>query len=117
MPGSKAPWWPFYADDFFTDERVAAMDWAQIGVYIYFLSQSWKHGGISSDPSVLAKQAKMSRAKFAKLWPEIRECWIEVPGDPMRLVQPRQELERGKKDSLAERNRKNGGKGGRPRKG
>ena len=113
--GTKAPWWPCYHNDLFTDPHVERMTWEERGVYFWLLGKSWLDGGIDSNSDALRHRVGLPPKRWARVWKAIAPCWSPHPSDPTLLVQARMEGERLKKDKKIEANRRNGQLGGRPR--
>jgi len=75
--------------------KVQAMTWAEQGMYRHLLDLAWEHGGIPSDLDDLRQILRLTEPEFAAAWKRIGPCWHPHPEDPGRLVNERQERERG----------------------
>lgn len=69
MPG-KPPYFPFYVKDFAADDKVESMSTEQVGAYTLLLCKAWTQepaGSVPDDDTVLAKWARLSLARWAKV--------------------------------------------------
>lgn len=85
----RKPWFPFYTDDFWQDENVAAMTLEEVGLYLRLLCLQWREGSIPADPERLARIAGISREAIGTLWENVSGCFQPLPDDPTRLANPR----------------------------
>ena len=85
----KLQWFPFYADDFWNDEAVLAMGFAEVGLYLKLLSHQWREGSIPEDEEKIARITHCDRDELARLWPGVRPCFASLPGDENRLINER----------------------------
>jgi uncharacterized protein YdaU (DUF1376 family) len=76
------------------------------GAYIDLLSFGWMHGGIPAKASALRVMLGLTSGRFRKVWEKVGPMWKEKPGEPGRLINERQEIERSKREALSERMRK-----------
>src|SRR3990170_1183603 len=97
MPSTR-PWFPFYADDWLTSERVRVMSLAARGAYIDLLAYSWHHGSIPSAMAEVCRLLGIEETALVPLWAEIESCWKKKGS---RLVNDRQERERKVADEKA----------------
>lgn len=100
---------PFFGDDFFESERVAAMDDSAVMLYAWLLWRMWKHGPLPG-PEVLRRLPHRWQAAWAKLWPQVEPCFER--DSEGRLVNERLMVERGIALALAAKSREGGRKGG-----
>lgn len=85
---SRAPYFPFYGDDFYGSQKVILMSPAAEGVYMRLLWIMWRDGTIPADKSLLQRLVgKIPPNQFDAIWDEVAPCWTE--SEPGRLVQPR----------------------------
>lgn len=94
MADVKAPYFPFYAADYLSDENVMLMSLAGEGAYIRLLCFSWREGSIPNDIKLLARLCRIDSLAMTELWAELEPCFKQHPDDPTRLVHPRLEKER-----------------------
>ena len=85
----KYPYYPFYVEDFDDDEKVIAMSFGEVGLYILCLNRSWRHGSLPDDPEQIALLTRKKASEAKRLWPAVRACYIDR-GDG-RLVNRKQE--------------------------
>ncbi len=88
----KSPAFQFYPGDFLSDPKVQAMTTEEVGAYCLLLFQAWIDNGLPNDLVQIARRARLSASKFARVWPIVKHCWIESENG--RLVNPRMERER-----------------------
>jgi uncharacterized phage protein (TIGR02220 family) len=104
---AKQPTLPLYYNDIartcstWTDE--------EFGCYMRLLMEQWDKGSIPNDPQRLSRLV----TSFDKNWEMIKVKFVEADGV---LKNHRMEEVREKQKMFAERNHKNGAKGGRPKK-
>lgn len=89
------PYYPHYVYDFDESPRVLGMNLAEVGLYQLSLDEAWKRGSIPDNAGELAILIRKKPAEVRKAWPKVRECFHEN-GNPGRLVNERQEIERAK---------------------
>lgn len=114
MTKTKAPAFQLYASDVLSSDAVATMSTEAIGAYFLLLCRDWKHVGLPNDHGKLAKWAKVTPRKFAKLWPAI-SCEFEEREDG-RLYNPRLEDEREKQAEWRAKSAAGGRASGRSRR-
>lgn len=115
--GNELPYYKMYPADFENDQNVEVMDNLQRGVYLRFLNSAWKNDGIPVDEKAQAALAGEPLVRYRKsIWPRVSPCWKPNPNDASKLINPRQEKEREEAIALVNKNRRNGGLGGRPTK-
>ena len=114
MSKKKDPAFLWYCTAWLQSERVRSMTLAQRGAYADLLSFGWLHGSIPADPRKLAGMlGGLSATEFESIWCVLGECWSEMPGNPGRLINERQEQERVERQAKAEELRSRGQAGGR----
>ena len=98
--GKKLPWFPFWVDDFLSDENVLVMSNEEVGIYVKLLCHQWKAGSIPAMLLPMAKLCGTNGDEMAGHWQQIGKCFREVADNPDRLVNPRLELEREQQRTL-----------------
>jgi uncharacterized protein YdaU (DUF1376 family) len=111
-----APAFQFYPKDFLSDSRFAAMTLEQRGALFTLISFCWLEGSIASDVGVLARLLGIRRSKMHRIWPALEHCFEADPSVPGRLLHPRLERERRRQAEFRAKQRRNGQRGGRPRR-
>jgi hypothetical protein len=71
------------------------MNLSEFGLYQFALNHAWDFGSIPSDLRELARVLRQPYRDVLKAWPKVSTCWAEN-GEPGRLVNERQEIERAK---------------------
>lgn len=75
---NECPYFPFYARDWLTDEKVSLMTMEQVGVYITLLANNWISGSIPGDIDEISRligghyssNGARFRSRFAReIWP------------------------------------------------
>ncbi len=61
---ARRPWFPFYVDDFETDEKVRLMSNEEIGIYVRLLCCQWREGSIPADPGKLARMIGLNSPAY-----------------------------------------------------
>lgn len=56
------PWFPFYVDDFETDEAVRGMSHEEVGVLVRLLCWQWREGSIPAEVTRVARTLNARRA-------------------------------------------------------
>lgn len=102
---------PFFGDDFWESERVAAMDDSALGLYQWLLWRQFKHGPLPP-VDVLKRIPNRWTTRFDRLWRQVADCF-EVLEDG-RLENPRCRGVREEAVARSNRARTNGRNGGRP---
>lgn len=119
MPES-LPYMPFYGDDFFGSERVAAMTGDEEALYMRMLWLQWTKGTCPDDPEMVAKLARFSPKIARKAWQKVRENFTECEEKGrvynVKLAQIQHGISGKPSSKKAIANRLNGTKGGRPKK-
>lgn len=92
MSKELAPYFPFYVDDFLSDEKVLLMDTSEIGCYVLLLCLNWKEGSIPTDPEYLKKLCRGT--DVTKL---VLDCFKFPTRNKHRLRNRRMEIERQKR--------------------
>ena len=95
----KLPWFPFWVDDFLSDENVLVMTNEEVGIYVKLLCHQWKAGSIPSDFLPMAKLCGTNADALAAHWQQIGKCFGGVSGNSGRLTNPRLEREREKQQN------------------
>lgn len=113
MSTKKDPAFLWYCTAWLQSERVRSMTLEQRGAYVDLLSFGWLHGSIPSCPKRLAAMLGLSSSQFVLVWSAVGECWSEMPGNPGRLINERQEHERAERKTRAEEMRQRGQAGGK----
>lgn len=85
------PYFPFYAQDFLTSERVQLMSLEARGAYVTLLAQEWIKGDLPADSLALARLCGCHSEAFEAIWPELAPSFVEKGG---RLTNRRLEDER-----------------------
>jgi uncharacterized protein YdaU (DUF1376 family) len=91
---SSYPWFPFYVDDFFLDEKVQCMNHAQVGMYLRLLSLQWQEGSIPSDPTKLSAILGIDANAFRTQCDWVSECFKQCVNNTSRMQNSRMEHER-----------------------
>ncbi len=87
------PYFHFYPNDYWSDEKASLLSYEQHGVYMFLLSRQWIEGSIPSDLPTLARLCRLDGGAMAVLWQSLKPCF-EKYGD--RLINPRLHRERQK---------------------
>ena len=89
----KPPAFQFYAKDWLTGTTEMTAD--ARGVYIDLLATSWDRGPLPTDPTLLARLARVSPATFRRAWRQMADKWdaTEAGYVNARLETHRRELE------------------------
>ena len=106
----KRPSFQWYPKDYLTDLSVEVMTLEEEGAYRRLMDYEWLHTGLPNDMAQLAKLCRISKARFAKLWPAIKPCF-KPNRKGTRLIHPRLAAERRKQD-LHHKQKSNAGKKG-----
>lgn len=101
-----APWFPLFVSDWLTETRDLTLE--QRGVHADLLCLAWKQDGLPIDPEAIRRLAQCSPKAWAKTWPALAPKWTERDG---RLVNPRQEAERGVAGDISQKRSAAGRKG------
>ncbi|WP_374334307.1 YdaU family protein [Leeia sp.] len=105
-------WMPLYVGDYLAD--TTHLSTAQHGAYLLLLMAAWRQGGrLPLQDSQLAAICRYSVRSWQRVKPVLLP-FFRQEGDS--LVQPRLLAEWERAEAIAEKNRQNGRKGGRPRK-
>lgn len=116
MAGAKKdPAFLLYATTWLQSVDVNSMTLEQQGAYLRLLCFAWLHGSIPADHDELRCLLGLGgdAATFARVWSgRLLRCWVEMPGDPGRLINERQETERAERRRKAEEMRSRGAAGG-----
>lgn len=115
--GTKAPWMPFYGDDFFTSPTVRFMPRESRMIYLELLWLAWNAGGIPADDEARACCVDMSLEQFAPHWSRMAKAWQPHGKILGLLVNYRQEEERLTRTRRSEQRREAGLKGSSARWG
>lgn len=92
--------------DWLTDTRDLTHE--QRGVHADLLCLAWKMDGLPVEPEAIRRLAQCSPKAWAKVWPGLAEKWTERDG---RLVNVRQEAERGVAGDISQKRSAAGKKG------
>lgn len=91
------PGFMFNVVEFWSSERVDAMDAAAVGVYLFLLSRQWQNGSIPKDSDELQRMCRrLSVADWASTWAAVEPCF--PLGDDGRRRNERLERERDEAD-------------------
>lgn len=111
------PWFPFYVNDFWSDEAVMCMNNRQVGIYLRLLSLQWREGSIPNDGTKLAALCAESPLDFQLQWAIVGECFEGSQRHPEgRLVNPRLESIRGDREAAHDAMSQGGKKGGKSKR-
>lgn len=105
---TKSPAFQFYVQDFLIGVR--HFNTQETGAYILLLCEQWDTGYIENSPTFLKKITGISEKKLKNVLAKFEKV-------ENKLFNKRLELEREKQNEYRDRQRLNGGKGGRPKKG
>lgn len=107
------PYLKFYPGDWLSDRKVRDMTPEGRGLYFDLLCVAWQEGAIPDPPLELASYLRIPSKRFARIWDrEVAGYWVHGPKG--MLVNPRQEQERGKAETIYQQRVEAGRKGGRP---
>lgn len=95
------PYYPMYVNDFDEDPDVMDMNLAEVGLYLLCMNESWKRGSIPAEIEKIAIRIRRPVGDVHDAWPGIAQCWVPLNGDTSKLVNPRQELERNKAETIS----------------
>lgn len=93
----------WFGPDFRGSLKVQAMTWAEQGMYRHLLDLAWENLGLPADLEDLRGILKLSPEEFAAAWKKIGRCFAPHPDDPDRLINVRQEKERGIRASIRQK--------------
>lgn len=107
-----SPAFQFYPKEF----MLATQSWSveEVGIYIKLLCSQWDNGCLPNDVKRLARLAGCDLDFFEKAWVLVGLKFLV--GNDGCLRNSKLELVRGEQDAFREKQRLNGGKGGRPKK-
>lgn len=111
----KLPYFPFYVNDFWTDEKVTMMDWDARAMYLKLLCHQWQEGSIPANNGGVAVILQVGKETINRVWPQISPCFVPWATDKTRLVNPRMDAERAKALNLAKISQESGRRGGQER--
>ncbi len=86
---SKPPYFPFYHEDFFSDEKVLAMTDSEIVAYIRLLGFQWKEGSIPEDAQILSRIFSLSLSKTRKIIENVVKPCFSLVDEKGRRRNPR----------------------------
>lgn len=105
-------WMPLYVGDYLAD--TTHLSTAQHGAYLLLLMSAWRQGGkLPLQDAQLAAICRCSLRSWQRIKPVLLAFFRQ---EEDALVQPRLLAEWVRSQAIAEKNRENGRKGGRPRK-
>jgi len=111
-----APWFPLYAADFLVDAKVCRLGDAEFRLLMLCWCRCCLDGSIPSDLKELARILGI-HGNRARILREITVDFFSIhPENPNQLISERMTKNSDRYQSIVERNRANGPKGGRPRK-
>lgn len=113
------PSFDFYPGDFI--KSCVCLSPEEIGCHIRLLCYQWEHGHIPSDSVRLMRICGThSETDWVSIWGQISDRYEPIEGSTSELAHPRMFNDRNRQaekyTARVERNKKNGSKGGRPRK-
>jgi uncharacterized protein YdaU (DUF1376 family) len=73
----KAPYMPFYGNDFYGNERVKLASLAVRGLYVQLLWHEWAEGSIPSDAKHIALLVGRPEKDVMRLWEYVREFFVD----------------------------------------
>jgi uncharacterized protein YdaU (DUF1376 family) len=111
----KSPAYQWYPKDILTSERVALLDLREEGAYRRALDFCWLNGSIPADPVKLSRLIGKNCTKAVA--EVVKSLFVILENDPEKLIHLRLEEEREKQKQFSEKQRVNGERGGRPKKG
>jgi len=82
----KLDWFPFYHNDFFTDEPVRHMTNRHVGAYLKLLTHQWIEGSVPDDLKSLADICGESVRAMSRLWVLIERCFVRMRTRTNRLL-------------------------------
>lgn len=95
-------WFPFYVDDWETDEKVRRLSFEERGVYLALLCWQWREGSLPSRPRVVAVTLRARPSVVTKLF---RLFFVVEQVDDDRAVNRRLEQVRVQQVDRLERDR------------
>jgi uncharacterized protein YdaU (DUF1376 family) len=112
MAAETSPAFLFYVRDWLGDAKVRAMSHEARGVYIDLLAFCWQDGAIPIDEAQIRRIARLTPAKFRRIWPQLEPCFTKT-GSGFR--QKRLEMERDLQQKRRAVASENGAKGAEAR--
>jgi len=103
---SKPPYFPFYHEDFFSDEKVLAMTDSEIVAYIRLLGFQWKEGSIPEDAQILSRIFSLSLSKTRKIIENVVKPCFSLVDEKGRRRNPRMAEEQARFMMKSEKRRK-----------
>lgn len=76
-------WFPFYVDDWDTDEKVRALSFEERGTYLSLLCWQWREGAVPGDAR---KAAKIIHARVPAVRRVLELCFIDEGGEDGLVV-------------------------------
>jgi len=104
-------YFPFDANSFLNDEKVAKMNAAERGLYICLMCWQWHEGSVPDDPDALAPLLRLKGTEVKRAWPIVRERF--TPRNDGRLINRRLEVARDEAIGRYEKAKASGQRGGR----
>lgn len=86
-------WFPFYATDWLSDERVRMLSLTAKGAYIDLLGNQWVEGSIPDDDLRLSRLLGISLKEWMEISQEVRQFFVDNSGGRLenkRLAQERE---------------------------
>jgi uncharacterized protein YdaU (DUF1376 family) len=109
----KPCWYKMYARDWLTDDKVMALDHFQKGVYIDLLNLSWINNGLPNDKQMLKQMLRVNNRNWTKVVQVLDTFFTKSDS---KIVNRRQEMERGKYLDMVDKRRTAGSLGGKAKK-
>ncbi len=109
------PYMPKYGHQFYGDDKVLVMDFAQKGMYDELLWRQWQNGSIPGDPELIRAMLKPEvheADSWAKFISQIDAIFPLMNGDPYSRQNPKLENVRANAIEVLEKKRQGGKKGG-----
>ena len=93
MAFEKSPAFQMYPADFLSDDHVAAMESAAVGIFTLLICHCWLAGSVANEDAVLIRLGRTNSKVWRRVHAQVRAAFIVRDG---RLFQPRLEREREK---------------------
>lgn len=114
---SDLPWFKLGADDWLANEAVRLLNLTERGALIDLMVYVWFRGSIPDDEGQLARLLGVKPATFHKVWPGVRELFVEHPTENGRLVHAELEQQRERAEAKRRRFSESGRRGAEKRWG
>lgn len=103
-------WFPLYVSDFYEDDKVAVMDYAEQGMFYRLLGYQWKNGHLPVDPTMIARILKLPTKVFMPAWVVLEPCFPQVGENRENPRLARERLEAIGRRIVAQRSGRRGAK-------